>query len=158
MNAGAAGRAGFIGAGRMGAGMAGCLIRAGRPLALLAHRNRAPLEALLAMGATEAATATELAADADVIYTCVSNAEVVELLGTELLPALRPGQVWIDATTSLPETSKRIAQLVAKTGAVFADAPIEACSSPFSKHRIPVSRRVHTAIAAREADPSVSGG
>ncbi len=117
-------RAGFIGVGMMGSGMAACLIRAGYSVTLLAHRQRAPLEPLIALGATEAGSAAELTASVDVIYSCMPNAEVVEALAETILPTIRPGQVWVDTTTSLPETSQRISQRMAETGAVFADAPV----------------------------------
>ena len=47
-------RIGFIGAGLMGHGMAKNIVEKGYPLTVLAHRNRAPIEDLLARGATEA--------------------------------------------------------------------------------------------------------
>ena len=76
------------------------------------------------MGATEAHSAAEFAKSIDVVYTCVPSAEVVAALAREMLPVLRPGQSWIDATTSLPETSKRIAARLEKVGTAFADAPV----------------------------------
>ena len=54
-------RVGFIGLGLMGAAMAANILRKGFPVTVLAHRNRQPVEALLAEGATEAASAAELA-------------------------------------------------------------------------------------------------
>jgi hypothetical protein len=46
-------RIGFIGAGLMGHGMAKNIVEKGYELTVLAHRNRAPVEDLLARGATE---------------------------------------------------------------------------------------------------------
>ena len=48
---------GFIGLGLMGAGMASNLAKKGWPLTVMAHRNRAGVEALLALGASDAACA-----------------------------------------------------------------------------------------------------
>ncbi|WP_425091321.1 NAD(P)-dependent oxidoreductase [Tropicimonas sp. S265A] len=115
---------GIIGAGLLGAGMARRMLLAGHRVSLLVHKNRAPIEPLLADGAEEAADAVALARASDVVLTCVPNAEVVEALAEELLPHLREGQIWIDTTTSRPETSERIATRVAAQGAVFADAPV----------------------------------
>ena len=50
---------GFIGAGFMGHGMAACLLSAGHAVTVLAHRNRAPVDDLVARGAREADTAGE---------------------------------------------------------------------------------------------------
>lgn len=108
----------------MGAGMAGCLLAEGHPVALLAHRNRAPLEPLLARGATEGVSASALVSDTDVIVTCLPNADIVSGLADDIASAFRPGQIWIDTTTSRPETSERIAERLAAHGAVFADAPV----------------------------------
>ena len=44
-------RIGFIGVGLMGRGMAGNLVKKGWPVTVMAHRNRAPVEELMALGA-----------------------------------------------------------------------------------------------------------
>ena len=58
---------GFAGVGLMGSGMAKCLLAAGHPLTVLVHRNRTPVEPLLAQGATEAPDPAALAQGAAVI-------------------------------------------------------------------------------------------
>ena len=115
---------GFVGAGLMGSGMARCLLAAGHPLSVLVHRNRTPVEPLLAQGATEAQDPAALVEGAQVIVTCLPNADVVETLGAAILPHLRQGQIWIDTTTSRPEVSEKLASHLADKGAVFADAPV----------------------------------
>lgn len=115
---------GFVGAGLMGSGMAGCLLKAGHTLRLLAHRNRAPIEPLLAQGAEEANDIAELVTQSDVLITCLPNADIVEALALDIEPHLRADQIWIDATTSRPATSEALAARVAKRSAIFADAPV----------------------------------
>ncbi len=115
---------GFIGAGLMGAGMAGCLLSAGHSLGLLTHRNRKPILPLLDRGASEAADATALVRRSDVVFTCVPDANTVEALAEIIIPNMREGQIWIDTTTSRPRTSERIASEMAARGAIFADAPV----------------------------------
>ena len=51
-------RIGFIGLGLMGHGMAKNLVTKGYPLTVRVHRNRKPLEDLLAAGAKEVGDAT----------------------------------------------------------------------------------------------------
>ncbi|MBT6896264.1 MAG: NAD(P)-binding domain-containing protein, partial [Rhodobacteraceae bacterium] len=47
-------KVGFIGVGLMGHGMAKNILRAGYPLTVIAHKNRAPVENLVSLGAHEA--------------------------------------------------------------------------------------------------------
>ena len=115
---------GFAGVGMMGAGMASCLLSAGHPLCLLAHKNRAPIAALVAQGATEALDAVDLLRNCDVLITCLPNAEVIGAFGAELMPHFRQGQMWIDTSTSRPETSKQLSEQLAARGAFFVDAPL----------------------------------
>jgi 3-hydroxyisobutyrate dehydrogenase-like beta-hydroxyacid dehydrogenase len=115
---------GFVGAGLMGAGMAGCLLAKGHSLSLLVHKNRAPVDLLLAKGAIEAKDSVALVLGVEVLVTCLPNADVVQKLADVVLPHMREGQIWIDTTTSRPELSEKLAAQLAKQGAIFADAPV----------------------------------
>ena len=115
---------GFIGAGMMGAGMAGCLLSEGHRVGVLSHQSREPIEILLQRGAVEAFDVIALVNAFDVVITCLPNADIVEELAGIIVPNLRDGQFWIDTTTSRPQTSERIAADVAVQGAIFADAPV----------------------------------
>lgn len=117
-------RIGFIGAGMMGSGICKSLLRAGYPVTVIAHRNRAPIEELVKLGAVETKSTTELAAGADVIMLCVDRAETVEAVIAALAPGLRSGQVVIDITTGKPETSTRLASSLASKGVTYVDAPV----------------------------------
>ena len=64
---------GFIGVGLMGHGMAKNLLAKGHPLVVLGHRNRAPVEHLVSLGATEAHNARQLAAACDIVHLCVTG-------------------------------------------------------------------------------------
>ena len=64
---------GFIGVGYMGHGMAKNIVQKGYPLVVKGNRNREPVESLKSMGATEAATAREMAQECDIIHICLSN-------------------------------------------------------------------------------------
>jgi hypothetical protein len=59
---------GFIGVGLMGHGMAKNIVTKGHPLVVLGHRNREPVEHLKSLGAIEAKTARELAAQCDIVH------------------------------------------------------------------------------------------
>ncbi|MEM1345081.1 MAG: NAD(P)-dependent oxidoreductase [Pseudomonadota bacterium] len=117
-------RIAVVGAGLMGAGMARCFLRAGHGVRVLAHRNRAPIDALVGEGAEEAVSLAALVSDCEVLFSCVSNARVIEAIAETALPRLGVGALWIDATTSEPAVSARLAAEMAERGAVFADAPV----------------------------------
>lgn len=115
---------GFIGAGMMGSGICANLLRAGYPLSVIVHRNRAPIDALVRAGAREAAGIGELVARADVIMLCVDRADTVEGIVAGFKPSLRKGQLVIDITTGKPETSQKLASDLAAFGVTYVDAPV----------------------------------
>lgn len=114
---------GFIGAGMMGSGICKNLLKAGHPVAVIVHRNRAPIEELVGLGAQEVGSLGELAR-ADIVMLCVDRAETVEKAIAEMEPALRRGQFVIDVTTGRPEISKKIAHDLAGKGVIYVDAPV----------------------------------
>lgn len=119
-------RVGWVGAGLMGHGAAKNILLKGWPLTLLAHRNRTPIENLLALGAAEAPTPQALAEACDVIFLCLPGAPEVQALLEDqgLLAALRPGTIIADCTTSLPDVTRRLGTLAEARGCGMVDAPI----------------------------------
>ena len=120
-------RIGFIGAGLMGHGAAKNLQLNGHALRLLGHRNRAPIEDLLAGGATEMATARELAVASDVVFTCLPSSVEVEaqVFGPDgLLAGAHPGLIHVDCTTADPASTRRIGGEYAALGCFLVDAPV----------------------------------
>lgn len=117
-------RIGFIGAGMMGSGICKSLLRAGYPVTVIAHRNRAPIDELIKLGANEAKSTTELAHGADIIMLCVDRAETVETVIASLESGLRSGQYVIDITTGKPDTSTKLAASLKAKGVTYIDAPV----------------------------------
>jgi 3-hydroxyisobutyrate dehydrogenase-like beta-hydroxyacid dehydrogenase len=117
-------RVGFIGVGLMGEGMCSCLLKAGYPLTVLAHRSRTRIDKLVAGGAIEAPSAAGLARGSDIIILCVSNARAVEDTIEAMRPGLSAGKFIVDTTTSEPELSRRLAAELAEEGVAFCDAPL----------------------------------
>lgn len=114
---------GLIGAGMMGHGMAANLLRHGHQVTVIAHRNRAPVEDLVAKGAREAHSLQEIA-QAEVILLCVTTSKVVEDTIRQLKPHLRAGQIIMDAGTSAPAATKKLAHELADLGLAYADIPL----------------------------------
>ena len=86
---------GFVGVGLMGHGMAKNLVSKGWPLVVLGHRKREPVEHLKSLGAREAATPRELAAQCEIVHLCVTGSPQVEatLRGPDgLLAGAAPGR------------------------------------------------------------------
>ncbi|WP_413993175.1 NAD(P)-dependent oxidoreductase [Labrys okinawensis] len=118
---------GFIGLGFMGHGMAKNIVEKGYPLTIIGHRNRAPIEDLVARGAKEVATPREVGANSTIVFLCVTGSREVEALvrGPDGLKAgLKPGSVVVDCSTSDPTSSLAIAAELAEAGVEFADAPL----------------------------------
>ncbi len=119
---------GFIGAsGLMGHGMAKHLLAKGHALGLTVHRNRERVADLLAAGATERASAAELARTSEIVFLCVTGSPQVEAMvsGDDgLLAAGRKGLVIVDCSTSEPDSTARLRELCAKAGASLVDAPL----------------------------------
>ncbi|NRP72349.1 2-hydroxy-3-oxopropionate reductase [Ensifer psoraleae] len=117
---------GFIGLGLMGQGMATNIVKKGWPLAVMAHRNRAPVEALVAEGATEVKTPREMAERTDVIVLCVTGSpEVLSVIESgEGIAAAGKKVTIIDCSTSDPSVTTKLADDLAGRGIILIDAPL----------------------------------
>ena len=120
-------RIGFVGIGLMGHGIAKNLLAKGYPLTLRVHRNRQAAEDLLAGGAKEAPSYTELARSSDILMLCVTGAPQVEevVLGADgIASGAEQGLIVVDTSTSEPATTTRMRTLLADQGVRFVDAPL----------------------------------
>jgi 3-hydroxyisobutyrate dehydrogenase-like beta-hydroxyacid dehydrogenase len=121
-------RIGFLGVGLMGHGAAKNIMeRGGYRLTVLGHRNREPVDDLVARGAEEAADAASLAASSDVVITCVpSSVEVEEAFHGPcgLIAGATPGMIFVDATTADPAVTRRIGAELAAIGCHLVDAAL----------------------------------
>ncbi len=118
---------GFIGVGLMGASMAHRLIDQGHELQILGNRNRENITALVDRGATEAASAAELAKASEIVMLCVGTSDQVEsrMRGADgVIAGLNSDAVVIDFGTSLPASTRALGQEVANAGGQYLDAPL----------------------------------
>ena len=116
----------FIGLGIMGLPMAGHLLAAGHPLTVHT-RTRSKVGALLDRGAKWADTPAEATRQADFVFICVPDTPDVErvvLAENGIVCALKPGQIVVDHSTISPTATRKMAEVVAATGAHFLDAPV----------------------------------
>ena len=120
-------RIGYIGVGLMGHGAAKHILQRGYPLTVMGHRNRAPVDDLVANGAREAATAAEAARQSDVLFLCLPSSVEVEatIYGEHgVLAGASKGLIVVDSTTADPRSTQKIGADLAARGIGMADAPL----------------------------------
>ncbi len=118
---------GFIGVGLMGHGMAKNIVEKGYPLVIAGRRNRAPIDDLVARGASEAANAREVGARASVVFLCLTGSPEVEAVvrGSDGLKAgLKPDSVIVDCSTSDPVSTLALSEELKAGGVELVDAPL----------------------------------
>ncbi|MBP2234211.1 3-hydroxyisobutyrate dehydrogenase-like beta-hydroxyacid dehydrogenase [Sinorhizobium kostiense] len=119
-------KVGFIGLGLMGQGMAANILKKEWPLSVMAHRNRAPVEALVAEGAEEVKTPREMAERCEIIVLCVTGSpEVLAVVeGAEGIAAAGRPTIIVDCSTSDPSVTTKLAADLASKGITLLDAPL----------------------------------
>lgn len=118
---------GFIGLGLMGGAMVGRLQDQGYSLTVLGNRDRTYIDKAIARGATEASNAKEVAEASDIVMLCMGTSDHVEarMRGEDgVIAGLRKGATVIDFGTSLPGSSRTLADEVAAAGGTYLDAPL----------------------------------
>lgn len=117
---------GWIGAGRMGAAMAGFILKAGYPLAVYSP-SAASRQKLVALGASETTSVAQCARQADVVFSCVTNDAAlreVALGSTGVLENAKSNAIFIDTSTVSAEVSAQIAIAAQATGIGYLRIPI----------------------------------
>jgi 3-hydroxyisobutyrate dehydrogenase len=115
-------RVAFLGLGIMGRPMAANLVKKGFSVTAW---NRTPGKSV--EGARMAASPREAAAEAEVVWICVSDTDAVEqvLFGEQgAAQALRPGAIVADSSTIAPSATLRFAERLRTQGVEFVDAPV----------------------------------
>ena len=119
-------RIGFIGLGIMGAGMAHNLLKAGFAVTVW-NRTVSRAEPLVAAGAQVGQDPADVAAQSDIIITCVSDTPDVEsvILGEAgVIRGAAAGSLVVDCSTISPAATKEIAAKLAENSVAMLDAPI----------------------------------
>src|SRR5438874_962507 len=119
-------RLGIIGIGNMGSRMAKRLLDHGYQLVAY-DRSREAAEALVKYGATVADSIGELAAEADVILSSLTNDDAVKRVYTDptgVFALVRRGSAVIEMSTILPATSRALSELRRKAEVKCLDSPV----------------------------------
>jgi 3-hydroxyisobutyrate dehydrogenase-like beta-hydroxyacid dehydrogenase len=116
---------GFVGLGAMGSRVAGRLLDGNRLYGT--NRTRAKADELVSQGMTWCGTPREVAAEAEVIFSMVTDDDALRAVtqGPDgILAGMKPGQVYVDMSTVSPRASRELAGQVEKLGASMLDAPV----------------------------------
>jgi 3-hydroxyisobutyrate dehydrogenase len=119
-------RVGFIGLGIMGRGMARNLLKAGFDVRVW-NRTASRMDELAGEGAKATESPADLAAQSDIIITCVSDTPDVEavILGENgVIHGANAGALVIDMSTISPQATRAIAAQLAERGVQMLDAPV----------------------------------
>jgi 3-hydroxyisobutyrate dehydrogenase len=117
---------GFIGIGTMGTPMSKTLLAAGFSLVVY-DVNAKAVEPLVAMGAEVAASPADLAERCGKVITMLPNSGIVEqvVLGTSgLAKGFHPGSVLMDMSSSVPTSTREIADKLSAIAVEMIDAPV----------------------------------
>ncbi len=119
-------KVGIVGLGKMGSAIAARLVE--QDIAVVGwDADRACLAGLSDLGQEVVGSAAEIPPKADWIISIISDDAGVRTLFTGrhgLLEADVAGKVFIEMSTVGPETAKRLAPIVAKSGAAWVEAPV----------------------------------
>ena len=117
---------GFIGLGNAGGKLSGSLLRNGHDLTVR-DLDRATAQPFLDQGAKWADSPAEMAANCDLIITCLpSPAASAMVMEAEdgILSALTPGKIWAEMSTTDEAEVKRLGTKVQALGAEPVDCPV----------------------------------
>lgn len=117
---------GVVGLGNMGRGMAISLKRGGHRV-LGTDASEATRTALMSEGIEIHADVGALCREAELVILSLPTAEIVEAVVTGangILAHARPGLLVVDTSTSHPDTTRRLATLLAEAGVALIDAPV----------------------------------
>ncbi|MCK0120065.1 NAD(P)-dependent oxidoreductase [Loktanella sp. F6476L] len=118
---------GFIGLGLMGSAMVSRLQDLGYQVTVTANRSRPNIDAAVARGATEVDTARDVASASDIVMLCMDTSASVEarMTGADgVIAGLQSGAVVIDFGTSLPGSTRALAEKVAAASGTMLDGPL----------------------------------
>lgn len=118
-------RVGFIGLGLMGRPMATNLIQAGFDV-IAYNRTPAKAEPLISLGATRAASVTEVfsSVTAGIIIICVTDTPSLIDVVDQAVQTSLDGTLIIDMGTTTVEATQQVASRITDAGGVYVDAPV----------------------------------
>jgi 3-hydroxyisobutyrate dehydrogenase len=119
----------ILGSGNMGSAMAARLVDTGHQVVAW-DRTAEHAQHLADIGVTIESDARTAVATASVVITMVTNGEAVHAIADQVLAAMRPDAVWVQASTVGAEWSDRLRSLADTHGRLMLDAPVSGSTGP----------------------------
>ena len=114
---------GYIGLGNMGGPMAINLVKSGVDVVVY-DLQQEKIDAVVAVGATAAASGEEVAAQADILFTSLPEPRHVAAAVPQLIDVMSAGSTWVDLTTNDRDLLLQIAEQASKRGVTTVEAPV----------------------------------
>lgn len=118
---------GFIGLGNVGSKLAGSVIRNGLPLSVL-DLNQSAAAPLIQQGAKLGRNPRQMAADCDVLVTCLpspaASAAVIENADDGVLAGITSGTIWAEMSTTDEAEVLRLGTKIIDAGGLAVDCPV----------------------------------
>jgi 3-hydroxyisobutyrate dehydrogenase len=116
-------KVGHIGLGAVGGKLAGTLLR--NKVDLSVHDlDSAAVAGFVARGARAGGNPAAMMAACDIVVTCLPSPAACAAVGEAMLPAMGPGKVWMEMSTTDADEVVRWGARVAATGGAFAECPV----------------------------------
>ncbi|BDB40627.1 MULTISPECIES: 3-hydroxyisobutyrate dehydrogenase [Mycobacterium] len=113
----------FLGLGNMGGPMSANLVKAGHAVRGF-DPAPAAADAAAGQGAAVFDSPAQAVADADVVITMLPSGDVVKRCYAEILPAARPGALFVDSSTISVDDAREVHALAESHGMAQVDAPV----------------------------------
>ena len=117
---------GFVGIGAMGSLIVSRLIAVGHSVTGW-NRSREKARPLIEAGMALSATPAEAAADAEIVFSIVTDAAAVKAVAlgpNGIISGLKRGAIYVDMSTIDPDASRAVAAEFTSAGSIMLDAPI----------------------------------
>jgi 3-hydroxyisobutyrate dehydrogenase len=114
---------GFVGLGAVGGKLAGTLLRNGIDLSVH-DLDAAAVAGFVARGARDGGDPAAMMATCDVVVTCLPSPAACAAVAEAMLPAMGPGKIWMEMSTTDADEVVRLGALVAAKGAALAECPV----------------------------------
>ncbi len=119
----------ILGSGNMGSAMAARLVDTGHQVTIW-DRTADHAQRLADIGVTVESQVQSAVSTASVVITMVTNGEAVHAIAEQMLPAMRPDAVWVQASTVGAQWADRLRALADAHDRTMLDAPVSGSTGP----------------------------